>query len=73
METEFLEHPSPNMLTRLDMDSETPFSNPRECMIATMKVYKNRIGHEPFHNSLATRNQVKFGLLISYERDPNYL
>lgn len=58
------------MLRLLDMNSSTPFDVPRECLLAAMRIYKNKIGSEAFHKPLTERNQVEFGLLIPYELEP---
>lgn len=69
--TEFLQHASPNVVEKLSLDKRSPYNTPRDCLITTMKVFKSNVGSEPFVQPLESRMQVKFGLLIPYERVPN--
>lgn len=68
--TEFLQQASPSVLEKLGLDKRSPYNTPRDCLITTMKVFKSKMGYEPFIQPLESRTQVKFGLLIPYERSP---
>lgn len=55
-------------MAALGMDRPSPFENARQCLIKTIKIYKNKVGQEPFHTSPTQRDKVKFGMLIPYQR-----